>query len=190
MNLVDNKQQLPAGLVDGAIEFFIHQHEIKCLYNGKTYTFENFPAEVLDKVEADFAKNVEAIKALVDWDITDYNEQLRQYIACRFGGFDYTPDITADNEVQTAEYVDCGRRGKCKYEGKLCSSIKVANGILTQRELEVLKLVAIGLLDKEIIEKLFISQDTLRSHKENISVKAGVSRKPQLTALAYQLNLI
>lgn len=190
MNLIDQKQSLPAGLTSKSIEFFLHEHEVKCLYNGQAYTFNNFPAEVLDLVDKDMAENPKAIKALIDWDITDPNEQVRQYIACRFGGFDNTADINEDGTTQPSEYVECGRRGLCKYEGKLCTSIKVANGVLTKREIEVLKCIAIGMLDKEICDQLCISQDTLRSHKDSISQKANVTRKAGLVALAYQLGLL
>ena len=192
MNLIDKAQQLPAGLVDNSIEFFIHEHEVKCLYGGKTYTFNEFPQAVIDIVDADMAENPKAMKALLDWDITDFNEQMRQYIACRFGGFDSNPDICNDGKLQPAEYVDCGRRGKCKYEGKLCTSIVVANGMLTKKEVEVLRLIGSGLLDKEICDQMNppITNDTLRSHKDNISTKAGISRKSEMTALAYKHGLL
>lgn len=186
------KQQLPAGLVDNSVEFFIHNREIMCLHNGQTYSFDNFPQQVIDIIDADMAQNPKAIKALLDWNIHDENEQMRQYIACRFGAFDSKPDIDTNNIIQTSEYVDCGLRGKCPYEGKLCSSIVVANGILTKKEIEVLRLVAEGYLDKEIVDMMHpeITEATLRSHKDSISAKAGISRKAGMVALAYQHGLM
>lgn len=190
MNLIDRNQNLPPGLLDGSIEFFIHEREIKCLYEGTVWKFESFPAEVIAVIEDDMLKNPKALKALADWDITDPNDQIRQYIGCRFGGFDYNADISGDGKVQYAEYVNCGRRGKCPYEGKLCASIQVEHGLLTPREIDVLKLIGQGLLDKEITDRLSITQDTLRTHKDNISAKAGIHRKSALAVLAYKLNLI
>ena len=192
MNLIDKRQVLPAGLTDKSVEFYIHEHEVKCLYNGKTYSFDQFPQEVIDIVDSDMADNPKAIQALIEWDITDINEQMRQYIACRFGGFDVNPDICSDGQIQPAEYVDCGRRGICKHEGKICSSILVGDSFLTKKEIEVLRLIGAGLLDKEICDQMNppISVDTLRSHKDNISTKAGISRKSQLVALAYKHGLI
>lgn len=190
MNLIDKNQQLPPGLVGDAVEFFIHQHEVKCQTQGRTYSFDEMPAEILQIIEDDMMASPKALKALADWDITDQNEQMRQYIACRFGGYDYQADISPEGGIQPAEYVDCGRRGKCNYEGKLCTSLQLQHGILTRREIEVLKCIGEGLLDKEICELLHISQDTLRNHKDKISQKSGVERKPSLGILAHKLNLI
>ncbi|WP_316780443.1 helix-turn-helix domain-containing protein [Pedobacter antarcticus] len=190
MNFIDHKQVLPPGLMDGSIEFFIYEHEVKCLYNGRVLSFNEFPEEILQIIDSDMAANPKAMKALFDWDITDPDEQMRQYIACRFGGFDNSPDINAEGIIQPAEYVDCGRRGNCAYEGKLCSSIILKNGILTKREIDVLREIGRGFLDKEICDKLNISQDTLRSHKDSICCKADVQRKAGLSQLAYKYKLI
>jgi DNA-binding CsgD family transcriptional regulator len=190
MNFVDHKQALPPGLMDDSVEFFIYNHEIWCLYRGNKYTFVDFPEEVIETVDADMVSNPKAMKALCDWDITDQDERMRQYIACRFGGFDNSPDICADGNIQPAEYVDCGRRGICDYEGKLCSSIVLPNGTLTKKEIEVLRHIGLGLLDKEICEVLNIAQDTLRSHKDNLCSKSGTQRKAGLSILAYKYKLI
>jgi DNA-binding CsgD family transcriptional regulator len=45
---------------------------------------------------------------------------------------------------------------------------------ISQRELEVLKLVALGLLNKEIAGKLNISLNTVLSHRKNITSKLGI----------------
>jgi DNA-binding CsgD family transcriptional regulator len=45
---------------------------------------------------------------------------------------------------------------------------------ISQRELEVLKLVALGLLNKEIADKLNISLNTVLSHRKNITSKLGI----------------
>jgi DNA-binding CsgD family transcriptional regulator len=190
MNFIDHKQTLPPGLMDNSVEFFIYEHEIKCLYKGQVMSFENFPSEVIEIIDNDMAQNPKAMKALLDWDITDDNERMRQYIACRFGGFDNSPDICENGFVQPAEYVDCGRRGSCDYEGKLCSSIILEFGILTRREIDVLREIGRGLLDKEICDILNIAQDTLRCHKDSICLKSGVQRKAGLSILAYKYKLI
>lgn len=190
MNLVDLSQHLPAGLTDSSVEFYIYDNEIRCLYRGQTYSFKDFPTEIIQIVEKDMLENPKALQALTLWDITDPEAQMRQYIACRFGGFDSNPDITNKGEIHHREYFNCGRRGICPYEGKLCATIKVANGELTKREIEVLRCIGTGMLDKEICDELTICQDTLRTHKDNISIKCGESRKPALGVLAYKLNLI
>jgi DNA-binding CsgD family transcriptional regulator len=190
MNLIDRKQVLPPGLMDDAVEFFIYENEIWCLYKGRQISFKDFPDPIKNVLDADMKAHPKAMKALFDWDITDPESRMRQYVACRFGGFDNTPDVCGDGVVQPAEYVDCGRRGSCDYEGKLCSSIVLRNGILTPREIEVLRHIGNDLLDKEICDVLQMANDTLRTHKDKISLKNGSTRKSALAKLAYKYNLI
>lgn len=45
---------------------------------------------------------------------------------------------------------------------------------ISPRELEVLKLVALGLLNKEIADRLNISLNTVLSHRKNITAKLGI----------------
>ena len=55
---------------------------------------------------------------------------------------------------------------------------------LTARERELLDLVAEGLTDQEIAQKLFISIRTVRSHLDRIRDKTGARRRADLTRLA------
>jgi len=55
---------------------------------------------------------------------------------------------------------------------------------LSKRERELVDLVAEGLTDKEIAEKLFISIRTVRSHLDRIRDKTGARRRAELTRLA------
>jgi DNA-binding CsgD family transcriptional regulator len=45
---------------------------------------------------------------------------------------------------------------------------------LSQREMDVLRLVALGLLNKEVADKLNISLNTVLSHRKNITAKLGI----------------
>ena len=47
-------------------------------------------------------------------------------------------------------------------------------GVLTRRELEVLDLVAEGLMNKEVAAQLVVSPATVRKHLENVYAKLGV----------------
>ncbi len=61
---------------------------------------------------------------------------------------------------------------------------------LTERELEVLRLLATGQSNREIGELLFISPVTAATHVANITTKLGVDSRAKATAYAYQHGLI
>lgn len=61
---------------------------------------------------------------------------------------------------------------------------------LSDREIEVLKLVAAGLSNKEIADKLFISIHTVISHRKNISQKTGIKSQAGLTIYAILNKII
>jgi DNA-binding CsgD family transcriptional regulator len=60
---------------------------------------------------------------------------------------------------------------------------------LSNREREVVALVAAGLTDEQIGQRLFISVRTVRSHLDRIRDKTGHRRRPDLTRLAHELGL-
>jgi DNA-binding NarL/FixJ family response regulator len=60
---------------------------------------------------------------------------------------------------------------------------------LSARELEVLTLLARGLTDREIAERLFISASTVRSHLDRIGEKTGLRRRAALTRLAIGMGI-
>jgi DNA-binding CsgD family transcriptional regulator/tetratricopeptide (TPR) repeat protein len=61
---------------------------------------------------------------------------------------------------------------------------------LSQREAQVLRLLAAGKTNREIAEQLFISEKTVARHVSNIFDKLGVASRAGATARAYQRNLI
>jgi DNA-binding NarL/FixJ family response regulator len=62
-------------------------------------------------------------------------------------------------------------------------------GPLTDREAEVLRLVARGRTNREIAAELFISDKTVARHLSNIFAKLGVSSRAAATAWAYEHGL-
>jgi LuxR family maltose regulon positive regulatory protein len=60
---------------------------------------------------------------------------------------------------------------------------------LSERELEVLGLVAEGLSNREIADKLFLSVGTVKTHIHNIYGKLGVTGRPQAIVRGRELNL-
>ena len=64
------------------------------------------------------------------------------------------------------------------------------NASLSQRELDVVKLVALGKSNREIAEELFISIHTVISHRKNITSKLGIKSVSGLTIYAVINKLI
>jgi DNA-binding NarL/FixJ family response regulator len=60
---------------------------------------------------------------------------------------------------------------------------------LTNRELEVLRLVTAGHSNREMAERLYVSPNTVRSHLQSISGRLGVSSRGKLAARARELRL-
>ncbi len=60
---------------------------------------------------------------------------------------------------------------------------------LTDREVEVLELLARGLTNEEIARKLFLSEGTVRNHIGSIVSKPGVSDRTRADFLALQHGL-
>lgn len=63
-------------------------------------------------------------------------------------------------------------------------------GVLTSREIEILRLVAKEFNSRQIAEILFISERTVETHRKNILKKTGVANLVGLIKYAYSNNLI
>jgi DNA-binding NarL/FixJ family response regulator len=61
---------------------------------------------------------------------------------------------------------------------------------LSERELQVLRLVAAGMTNRGIAEKLYISEKTVARHISNIFTKPDLSSRSAATAYAYDHNLV
>ena len=61
---------------------------------------------------------------------------------------------------------------------------------LTPREHEILGLIAEGLSNREIAERLFVSENTVKTHSSRVFDKLGVSRRTQAVQKGRELGLI
>jgi LuxR family maltose regulon positive regulatory protein len=61
---------------------------------------------------------------------------------------------------------------------------------LSERELEILHLIAQGLSNREISERLFLAVDTVKGHNRRIFDKLQVQRRTEAIARARELGLL
>jgi two-component system response regulator NreC len=62
--------------------------------------------------------------------------------------------------------------------------------VLTERELEVLRLVALGYTNSEIAKRMYISPRTVETHRANLQAKLRLSGRPELVRYALEHGVI
>jgi DNA-binding CsgD family transcriptional regulator len=61
---------------------------------------------------------------------------------------------------------------------------------ITRRELEILELIAQGLSNREIAEKLFVSENTVKTHSSRVFDKLGAKRRTQAVQFGKECGLL
>jgi DNA-binding NarL/FixJ family response regulator len=61
---------------------------------------------------------------------------------------------------------------------------------ISQRELEIIQLIAEGYTNTEIAEKLFLSTHTVNTHRKNIMQKLGINNTAALVMFAVKMELV
>ena len=61
---------------------------------------------------------------------------------------------------------------------------------ITKRELEILELMAQGMSNREIAEKLFVSENTVKTHSSRLFDKLGAKRRTQAVQIGKEMGLI
>jgi len=95
--------------------------------------------------------------------------------------------IACDYAARLLTIIEAEARGKAKGKTKEPSGVY---GLLTERESEILRLLAAGLSNREIAQRLFISPGTAKAHIHNISEKLNVTGRTKAVARARELRLI
>ncbi len=107
------------------------------------------------------------------------------------GAHGYLLKNSSLDEIEKA--IEAATSGKEYWLGKdsVRESIHEHNQpLLTRREIEVLKLIAEGLTNPEIADKLFISTSTVDSHRKNLISKLQVKNTAALVRAALEGKLI
>ncbi len=61
---------------------------------------------------------------------------------------------------------------------------------ITSREMEILELIAQGISNREIAEKLFVSENTVKTHSSRVFDKLGARRRTQAVQLGKEFGLL
>jgi len=82
--------------------------------------------------------------------------------------------------------------GKCVMNYEIQRGIEELNSAprMSQRQLEILNLVAKGFSNKEIADILGVSLETIKDHIKKILVRMGVSSRTEAASLAVNLQLV
>lgn len=115
--------------------------------------------------------------------------------ALRMGALGFVLKEAADTEL--VEAVRAANRGQRYLNPQLGGLIAAAPEApagppdkLTEREVEVLKLVALGHTNAEISQKLYLSVRTVESHRAHIQRKAGRASRSELVAYAREHGML
>ena len=136
------------------------------------------------------------VKVLV---LTTYDDDEWVFDAIRAGASGYLLKDTPREEVVKAikgtvagkAYVDPSVAGKVigRVSSRQIEPTTLIADKLTERELEVLSLIARGLSNSDIARQLFLSEGTVRNHVSAILAKLGVADRTQAAVLAIQHGL-
>lgn len=130
--------------------------------------------------------------------LTSYHEDEHIFAALRAGAVSYLlKDVPAG---ELAETVRRAARGESVLHPRVAARVvqglrggrDVPNAFveLSERELEVLRLIAAGLSNGAIAEKLVISEKTVKGHVSNILSKLHILDRTQAAVLAWQQGLV
>ncbi len=164
------------------------------------------PALVLMDLKMPIMNGVEAtrqirtkypeVKVLV---LTTYDDDEWVFDAIKAGASGYLLKDTPRGEVVKAirgtvtgkAYVDPSVAEKVlrQVSSQQTQPATLVTGKLTEREIEVLRLIAKGLSNADIADRLFLSEGTVRNHVSAILAKLGVSDRTQAAVIAIQHGL-
>ena len=82
------------------------------------------------------------------------------------------------------------RRAYSEEVSKTIDENKIKELGLSGREMEVLNEISHGLSNKEIADKLFVSESTVKTHVSNVLLKLDAKRRTQAIQIAKELHII
>jgi two-component system, NarL family, response regulator LiaR len=133
--------------------------------------------------------------------LTSYHEDEHVLPAIRAGALSYLLKDVAAGEIASA--IRKAARGEVTLSPAITAQMMKAvtgerrstepapaQSPLTTRELEVIRLIADGLSNTEIAERLFLSEKTVKSHVSNILAKLQITDRTQAAVYAWREGLV
>jgi two-component system, NarL family, response regulator NreC len=127
--------------------------------------------------------------------LTMQNDSAFARAALRAGAVGYVLKEAADAELMTAVLAAAEGRTYLNPELGAKLAVQPPEGAarpdgLSPREIEVLRLIALGHTNTEIAKSLFLSVRTVESHRSRIQHKVGVTTRAELVGYARQRGLL
>lgn len=112
--------------------------------------------------------------------------------ALQAGVLGYVLKEAADDELVNAIRMAAGGRTYLHPElgARMASEPVVVDDPLSERELEILRLIALGHTNAEIADKLFLSVRTVESHRAHIQQKLRMAKRSELVRYALEHGLL
>ena len=92
--------------------------------------------------------------------------------------------VNLDQLLEAIIAVLDGQKFYCPKFQESMNKLQMQNVVLTKREIDVVRSIAMGLSTKEIAHQLFISENTVESHRQKIFEKLGVHNMAELIVKA------
>jgi DNA-binding NarL/FixJ family response regulator len=122
--------------------------------------------------------------------LANYRSDEDVFSAVKAGAMAYIlKTATMEQVVTTIRSVHAGERCIPPHIAQQLAQ-RVGRSSLSSRELEILQWVARGMKNREIAEKLFISEFTVRNHVISLFEKMGVCDRTEATAVAIRQGLV
>jgi NarL family two-component system response regulator LiaR len=130
---------------------------------------------------------------------TSFHEDVHIFPAIRAGALSYLMKDAAPNEI--ADAIRKAARGEAVLDGRVAARVVQelrepgreevnAFAVLSERELEVLRLVAMGSSNQEIAEKLVIGESTVKTHVGSILSKLHLADRTQAAVYAWASGIV
>ncbi len=143
-----------------------------------------------DKSGIDLCKEVkEKYPSVFIIGLSTFNQQsfIEKMMANGASGY-VLKNVSQEELIRAIEVVSKGKLFLSDEASQTLRKSKDAAIVLTRREKEVLEMIAEGLTNNEVAQKLFISPSTVDTHRKNILIKFGVNNTAHLIKKAATLN--